>query len=310
MVTSASRDYAESRGGFLTGLDLWANYVDGGSRMFFVASQSTGVSAKPPEVELIGIFWREHCKISSGHEESGYAVRERRFRKFSRTIKLPRGVTDEQIKASLENAISTGQQSFTPVMALFIALLGLQAAQLEELTSVHPSLQKLLYKGKRITSTRESIKLQSYDGFRSYKEVKRVLDASCLDHDENFKQLNSTLNKEVAEFELAATRGTHSSSEVGQVYKPSFELEAKVHVHVLDGRDELSPGSAASTAAPGLRGGGVVEEDMVSLQANDDSAMVPPDTPGAIVTDTMDIELEESGTPLPPPRTLIECQPG
>ena len=32
-------------------------------------------------------------KISSGHEESGYAVRERKVGKFSRTIKLPRGVT-------------------------------------------------------------------------------------------------------------------------------------------------------------------------------------------------------------------------
>ncbi|KAM6501919.1 HSP20-like chaperone [Amanita muscaria] len=46
-------------------------------------------------------------KISSEHEESGYAVRERKFGKFSRTIKLPRGVTDEQIKASLENGVLT-----------------------------------------------------------------------------------------------------------------------------------------------------------------------------------------------------------
>ncbi|KIL66343.1 hypothetical protein M378DRAFT_75174 [Amanita muscaria Koide BX008] len=46
-------------------------------------------------------------KISSEHEKSGYAVRERKFGKFSRTIKLPRGVTDEQIKASLENGVLT-----------------------------------------------------------------------------------------------------------------------------------------------------------------------------------------------------------
>ena len=31
-------------------------------------------------------------KISSNHEENGYAVRERRFGKFSRTLQLPRGV--------------------------------------------------------------------------------------------------------------------------------------------------------------------------------------------------------------------------
>ena len=31
-------------------------------------------------------------KISGEHDESGYAVRERRFGKFSRTLQLPRGV--------------------------------------------------------------------------------------------------------------------------------------------------------------------------------------------------------------------------
>ena len=31
-------------------------------------------------------------KISEEHEESGYAVRERRFGKFSRTLQLPQGV--------------------------------------------------------------------------------------------------------------------------------------------------------------------------------------------------------------------------
>ncbi|KIL69103.1 hypothetical protein M378DRAFT_184386 [Amanita muscaria Koide BX008] len=87
----------------------------------------------------------------------------------------------------------------------------------------------------------ESIKLRirtnSYDGFRSYKEVRRVLCHELThnvwsDHDEKFKQLNSTLNREVAEFELAATTGTHSLSEVGEVYEPSSELEA-THMYVL-----------------------------------------------------------------------------
>ena len=32
-------------------------------------------------------------QISSDHEESGYAVRERRYGKLSRTLQLPRGVT-------------------------------------------------------------------------------------------------------------------------------------------------------------------------------------------------------------------------
>ncbi len=31
-------------------------------------------------------------KISSEHEDNGYAVRERKFGKFSRTLRLPQGV--------------------------------------------------------------------------------------------------------------------------------------------------------------------------------------------------------------------------
>ncbi|KAF8634192.1 hypothetical protein AX15_001007 [Amanita polypyramis BW_CC] len=46
-------------------------------------------------------------KISSEHEENGYAVRERRYGKFVRTLQLPRGVEGDQIKAKLEDGILT-----------------------------------------------------------------------------------------------------------------------------------------------------------------------------------------------------------
>ncbi|SJK99535.1 uncharacterized protein ARMOST_02840 [Armillaria ostoyae] len=46
-------------------------------------------------------------KISSEHEENGYAVRERKFGKFSRTLRLPQGVKEEEIKASLDNGLLT-----------------------------------------------------------------------------------------------------------------------------------------------------------------------------------------------------------
>jgi len=46
-------------------------------------------------------------KISSEHEESGYAVRERRYGKFSRTLKLPLGVKEDQIKASMVDGVLT-----------------------------------------------------------------------------------------------------------------------------------------------------------------------------------------------------------
>jgi HSP20 family protein len=46
-------------------------------------------------------------KISSEHEESGYAVRERRYGKWFRTLQLPQGVKDSEIKATMENGLLT-----------------------------------------------------------------------------------------------------------------------------------------------------------------------------------------------------------
>ncbi|KAG5638907.1 hypothetical protein H0H81_008968 [Sphagnurus paluster] len=46
-------------------------------------------------------------KISEEHEKNGYAVRERRFGKVSRTLQIPQGVKDEEIKASMENRVLT-----------------------------------------------------------------------------------------------------------------------------------------------------------------------------------------------------------
>ncbi|KZT30438.1 small heat shock protein [Neolentinus lepideus HHB14362 ss-1] len=56
-------------------------------------------------------------KISSDRDENGYAVRERRYGKFSRTIPLPRGVKPEDIKASMDNGIlSVSFPKTTPEM--------------------------------------------------------------------------------------------------------------------------------------------------------------------------------------------------
>lgn len=46
-------------------------------------------------------------KISEEHEKDGYAVRERRYGKFARTLQLPRGVNDEEIKASTLDGVLT-----------------------------------------------------------------------------------------------------------------------------------------------------------------------------------------------------------
>ncbi|KAF9010724.1 HSP20-like chaperone [Cyathus striatus] len=46
-------------------------------------------------------------KVSSDHNEKGYAVRERRYGKFARTLQLPKGVKENEIKASLDNGVLT-----------------------------------------------------------------------------------------------------------------------------------------------------------------------------------------------------------
>lgn len=46
-------------------------------------------------------------KFSSEHNQEGYAVKERRVGKFSRTLQLPQGVKDEEIKAAMENGVLT-----------------------------------------------------------------------------------------------------------------------------------------------------------------------------------------------------------
>ncbi|VDC06840.1 unnamed protein product [Peniophora sp. CBMAI 1063] len=44
-------------------------------------------------------------KVDETKEQDGYAVRERRFGKFSRSIPVPQGMKEEEIKASLENGV-------------------------------------------------------------------------------------------------------------------------------------------------------------------------------------------------------------
>ncbi|TFK56713.1 HSP20-like chaperone [Heliocybe sulcata] len=46
-------------------------------------------------------------KQSTERDESGYAVRERRYGRFSRTLQLPNGVKPEEVKASMENGVLT-----------------------------------------------------------------------------------------------------------------------------------------------------------------------------------------------------------
>ncbi|KXN90690.1 hypothetical protein AN958_03975 [Leucoagaricus sp. SymC.cos] len=88
------------------------------------------------------------------------------------------------------------------------------------------------------------IRTDDYEGFRLYSEIRRVLCHELThnvwgDHDENFKELNSKLNREVAEFQRSQASGTHSlasSSDPYGIYQPaSSELEAEAQSYVLGG---------------------------------------------------------------------------
>lgn len=84
------------------------------------------------------------------------------------------------------------------------------------------------------------IRLDTYDGFRPYLEVRRVLCHELAhnvwsEHNNDFKELNSQLNREVAEFEAAAEAGTHQLSNLRDIYQPLSDEEVEARTHVLGG---------------------------------------------------------------------------
>ncbi|KAG8950040.1 hypothetical protein FRC04_008120 [Tulasnella sp. 424] len=96
----------------------------------------------------------------------------------------------------------------------------------------------------------QSIKLRlrtdAYDGMRTYKEIRRVLCHELThnvfgDHDDNFKTLNSQLNREVDEFETAVARGSRTlGSSINSAYEPDPSLstslmDSEAHSYVLGG---------------------------------------------------------------------------
>ncbi|KAJ7270616.1 HSP20-like chaperone [Mycena haematopus] len=46
-------------------------------------------------------------KLSEDYEKDGYAIRERRFGKFARTLQLPQGVKETEVKAAMDNGVLT-----------------------------------------------------------------------------------------------------------------------------------------------------------------------------------------------------------
>ncbi|KAI0255960.1 WLM-domain-containing protein [Lactifluus subvellereus] len=102
----------------------------------------------------------------------------------------------------------------------------------------HPNLLGLNLNAGQAIKLR--LRTDQYDGFRVYSDIRRVLCHELThniwsDHDNNFKELNSKLNREVAEFERRARDGTRTLAGAEDVYEPVLGLEAEVQAHVLGG---------------------------------------------------------------------------
>lgn len=93
------------------------------------------------------------------------------------------------------------------------------------------------------------IRTNAYDGFRSYGEIRRVLCHELAHnvhsgHGDDFKTLNSQVNREVAEFERAIKAGSHTlfESNSHENRASNIEKEAAVQAFVLGGGSNTEPG--------------------------------------------------------------------
>ncbi|EGN97036.1 hypothetical protein SERLA73DRAFT_185329 [Serpula lacrymans var. lacrymans S7.3] len=110
----------------------------------------------------------------------------------------------------------------------------------------HPGLLGLNVNGGQEIKLR--LRTNDYDGFRDYRTIRRVLCHELThnvwsDHDDNFKELNSKLNREVVEFETSVAEGTYSLLGDGDLYEPSSRLEAEARAYVLGGDTQALSGS-------------------------------------------------------------------
>ncbi|KIM41266.1 hypothetical protein M413DRAFT_445303 [Hebeloma cylindrosporum] len=87
-------------------LDL---HEDAEKNLVTASFEFPGVSKEDIQIEVANgkLTVSAETKQSTEHSEDGYAVRERRFGKFSRTLQLPQGVKDDEINAAMENGVLT-----------------------------------------------------------------------------------------------------------------------------------------------------------------------------------------------------------
>lgn len=121
----------------------------------------------------------------------------------------------------------------------------------------------MLQNGGEVVKLR--VRTDRYDGFRLYSEIRRVALHELTHnvwgaHDDNFKTLNSQLNREVAEYEASVKQGSHS---LGDAYSggDAYEGEADdVMVGGMIGGSNVLGGGAGSSTSSSLGGSLTAEE--------------------------------------------------
>lgn len=99
------------------------------------------------------------------------------------------------------------------------------------------------------------MRTDAYDGFRQYSEVRRVLLHELAHniwgpHDDNFKNMNSLLNKEVAQYEATVKAGTHTLIDTASVYPGSAaSLQENFVGGMIGGTNILGGESTAPSTA-------------------------------------------------------------
>lgn len=116
----------------------------------------------------------------------------------------------------------------------------------------HEHPDKLGYNTNMGQSISLRIRTDLYDGFRPYLDIRKVLLHELThnvwsDHDNNFKELNSQLNREVIEHERTLKANTHTLSESDPAFSSSYpstsELEREPTTFVLGGQGGAARGN-------------------------------------------------------------------
>ncbi|KAJ7088361.1 HSP20-like chaperone [Mycena belliarum] len=84
-------------------------HEDASSNMVTATFELAGIKKEDVQIDVHNgrLSVAAESKLSESYKRDGYAIRERRFGKIARTLQLPQGVKESEVKAAMENGILT-----------------------------------------------------------------------------------------------------------------------------------------------------------------------------------------------------------